>query len=61
MKFILSDSVICLNTLHGLPTANEFLGIDFKTTEPAPITEPSPIVTPPQIVTLDAIQQLSYW
>lgn len=46
-------------TLHGLPTAIEYGGIDLVTTEPAPIIDPRPIVTPGITVTLIPIQTSS--
>ena len=44
-------------TLQGLPTAIEFGGMDFVTTEPAPIVQLSPIVTPAKIMLPPPIQQ----
>jgi hypothetical protein len=60
--FILNFSKYSFNfriTFAGLPTANEFSGISFVTTDPAPITQPLPIVIPGHITVLPPIQQSS--
>ena len=48
-----------LITFAGTPAANELGGMDFVTTDPAPITDPLPIVTPFKTITLVANQTSS--
>lgn len=46
-------------TLHGLPNATQFSGIECVTTLPAPITLFFPIVTPGRMITPPPIHTLS--
>lgn len=57
--YILFLSLIFFITCAGLPTTTELSGMDFTTTEPAPIMQLSPIVIPPIITTLAPHKTLS--